>query len=135
MASLGINNPAIREVVGSLHEGRQRYELIEDLAVDLPVNGASGGISIRVPAGYVTDFASVPRYFWRVFPPTGRYNRAAIVHDYLYTSSTVCSRFLADSLFRELMYHLEVPMWRRVLMYYAVRLGGKPGWRQSGEQH
>ena len=135
MAGLEINNPAIREVVNSLHEGRQRYELLEDLRVNLPGNGTGGGIAVRVPAGYVTDFASVPRMFWRVFPPSGRYNRAAIVHDYLYTNSTVCSRFLADSLFRELMSHLGVPMWRRVLMYYAVRLGGKSGWKGCNGEH
>jgi hypothetical protein len=127
---LKINNPAIREVVGSLHEGRQRYELLEDLDVKLPVNGDGGGIRVQVPSGYVTDFASVPRFFWRVCPPSGKYNRAAIVHDYLYTNSTVCSRFLADSLFRELMCHLGVPLWKRVAMYYAVRMGGQRGWKR-----
>ena len=127
---LKINNPAIREVVGSLHEGRQRYELLEDLDVKLPVNGDGGGIRVQVPSGYVTDFASVPRLFWRVFPPSGKYNRAAIVHDYLYTNSTVCSRFLADGLFRELMRHLRVPLWKRVAMYYAVRMGGQRGWKR-----
>lgn len=126
-----INNPAIREVPGLLKEGRQAYELVESLSVRLEVNGAGGGVLIHVPAGYVTDFASVPRMFWRVFPPTGRYNRAAIVHDYLYTNATACSRFFADGLFRELMLHLGVPMWRRVLMFYAVRLGGKSGWKHG----
>lgn len=40
--------------------------------------------TIRVPAGFVTDFASIPRAFWVVFPPTGKYGKAAVVHDYLY---------------------------------------------------
>src|SRR5690348_12260167 len=44
---------------------------------------------IRVPVGFVTDFASVPRFFWRVLPPTGRYGKAAVVHDYLYGSHLV----------------------------------------------
>lgn len=39
---------------------------------------------IRVPAGFVTDFASIPRAFWVVLPPTGKYGKAAVVHDYLY---------------------------------------------------
>src|SRR5262245_11770367 len=38
---------------------------------------------IVVPAGFVTDFASTPRAIWSVLPPTGRYQMAAIVHDFL----------------------------------------------------
>lgn len=33
------------------------------------------GRIIEVPAGFETDFASVPRLFWRVVPPWGRYSR------------------------------------------------------------
>jgi Protein of unknown function (DUF1353) len=39
---------------------------------------------IVVPAGFVTDFASTPRALWSVIPPTGRYQLAAVVHDFLY---------------------------------------------------
>jgi hypothetical protein len=44
----------------------------------------SDGSTILIPAGYVTDFASVPMLLWSFFPPIGKYNRAALVHDYLY---------------------------------------------------
>ena len=41
------------------------------------------GRSWDVPAGVVTDGASVPRFFWVAFPPfTGQYRSAAVVHDY-----------------------------------------------------
>lgn len=126
-----INNPAIREVVGVQKYGRQVYELVEGLVVQLDVLGSGGGILVNVPAGYRTDFASVPRLFWRIFPPIGRYSRAAIVHDYFYTNATGCSRFLADAMFRELMFQLAVPMWKRVLMFYAVRIGGASGWERG----
>ena len=37
----------------------------------------------NVPAGVTTDGASVPRFFWTLFPPfTGKYRAAAVVHDY-----------------------------------------------------
>ena len=39
---------------------------------------------ITVPAGFVTDFASTPRAIWAILPPTGRYQLAAVVHDFLY---------------------------------------------------
>ena len=31
-----------------------------------------------VPAGFETDFASIPRIFWRLLPPVGRYGKAAL---------------------------------------------------------
>jgi hypothetical protein len=37
----------------------------------------------NVPAGTTTDGASVPQFFWALFPPfTGRYRAAAVIHDY-----------------------------------------------------
>lgn len=79
---------------------------------------------IHVPAGTVTDLASVPRVFWSIFPPYGRYAKAAIVHDYLYQRGTG-SRLYADQVFLEAMAVLGVPKWRRALMYLAVRLWGR----------
>jgi hypothetical protein len=40
--------------------------------------------SVVVPKGFETDFASVPRVFWTIIPPDGKYTKAAVVHDYLY---------------------------------------------------
>ena len=37
-----------------------------------------------VPAGMLTDFASVPRLFVWFLPRYGRYTKAAILHDYLW---------------------------------------------------
>ena len=83
-----------------------------------------------MPAGFETDFASVPRLFWRVVPPWGRYSPAAVVHDYLYHTGKV-SRLAADRLFLELMAALGVPLWKRQIMYWAVRLGGWLAWNAS----
>lgn len=103
--------------------GRQLWELDKALRFTLRVNG--GDITVWVPRGFVTDFASVPRPLWPIFPPAGQWCEAAVIHDYLYSTRT-CSRFLADALFRECMALLGVPLWRRVAMYYAVRAFG---WR------
>jgi hypothetical protein len=130
--SLSINNPTIRDLGPIGNGGRELYELCQPLVVHLQLESAAGGIRVKVPKGYRTDFASVPRPLWPLFPPFGRYARAAIVHDYLY-STNACSRFLADCLFRELMFHLKVPTHRRVIMYYAVRGFGWIGWRKHPE--
>lgn len=78
---------------------------------------------IRVPAGFVTDFASIPRFFWRVLPPTGQYGKAAVVHDYLYGVGLV-ARPVADRVLLEGMLVLGVPHWKARIIYAAVRVFG-----------
>ena len=78
---------------------------------------------IRVPVGFVTDFASIPRFLWAILPPTGRYGKAAVVHDFLYQTGEM-SRLDADNTFLEGMEVLGVPYHRRYTMYWAVRAFG-----------
>ncbi|MGT3199083.1 DUF1353 domain-containing protein, partial [Yersinia enterocolitica] len=63
---------------------------------------------IKVPTGYVTDLASVPRVFWALFPPHGRYAKAAIIHDYLYDNA-LRTKKEADKIFLDGMQVLGVP--------------------------
>ena len=74
---------------------------------------------IIVPADYCTDFASVPRFFWRIFPPMGRYTYAAVIHDWLCDNKIENNKYAAD-IFLECMEELDVPKWRRKAMYKAV---------------
>jgi hypothetical protein len=83
---------------------------------------------VEIPEGFVTDFASIPRFLWFMVPPFGRHAPAAVIHDYLYASGQPGARRYADFLFREAMKESGVPAWRRNLMYMAVRLGGKRGY-------
>lgn len=102
--------------------GRQLWQLDRSLWFAMNVNG--GDVTVFVPREFVTDFASVPRFLWPIFPPAGAWCEAAVIHDYLYHTQA-CSRFLADALFREAMFQCGVPLWRRVAMYYAVRIFGR----------
>ncbi len=79
---------------------------------------------ITVPPGFITDFASIPRMFWKILPKWGKYGNAAVIHDYLYATKEK-SRKKSDKIFLEGMMVLNVPAWKRYAMYYAVRLGGK----------
>ncbi|WP_152072482.1 DUF1353 domain-containing protein [Escherichia coli] len=79
---------------------------------------------ISVPAGYVTDLASVPRILWAIFPPHGRYAKAVIIHDWMYDNGLRTKRE-ADRIFLDAMKVLKVPAWRRLMMYCAVRLFGR----------
>lgn len=84
---------------------------------------------VTVPIGFETDLASVPRFFWRIFPKSGRWNRAAVVHDYLYKTGMV-SRSIADSIFLEAMGILEVGAISRYVMWAAVRSFGWCPWKK-----
>jgi hypothetical protein len=77
--------------------------------------------TFTVPAGFRTDFASVPRPFVWLLPRYGLYSRSAILHDYLWRYDIV-SRRDADGLFRRSMRELGVSVPRRWIMWAAVRL-------------
>ncbi|ECG6032325.1 DUF1353 domain-containing protein [Salmonella enterica subsp. enterica serovar Eastbourne] len=79
---------------------------------------------ISVPAGFVTDLASVPRIFWTLLPPDGKYAKAAIIHDYLYDNA-LRTKKEADRIFLDGMRVLGVPEWKRIVMYLAVRWFGR----------
>lgn len=81
------------------------------------------------PVGFKTDFASVPRIFWWLFPPTGEYKEAAVIHDYLYVTQP-CTRAEADKVLLEAMKDLRVGTIKRRLIYSAVRLGGGIPWKK-----
>lgn len=87
------------------------------------VGAIGSGIVFTVPVGFVTDLASVPRAFWWLFPPHGDYTKAAVLHDYLY-SSNVVSRLWADEIFNEAMRVLGVNHATRWLIFKAVRTFG-----------
>ena len=83
---------------------------------------------IDVPKGFETDFASVPRGLWNLFPPDGEYTQAAVLHDYLYNIKSR-KRKECDKIFDEGMKVLNVPYWKRALIYRAVRMFGGFAWK------
>ncbi|MGW4773745.1 DUF1353 domain-containing protein [Nocardia sp. NPDC004278] len=77
-----------------------------------------------IPAGFRTDFASVPRALVWLVPRYGIYTRAAILHDYLRSSNAV-SVADADGIFRRCLREFRVSIPRRYMMWAAVRLGSR----------
>lgn len=76
---------------------------------------------IIVPAGFITDLASIPRVFQSLIPKVDKHMLAAVVHDYLVRQDDF-DRRLADRIFLEAMKHLGVNRLRRRLMYWAVAI-------------
>jgi hypothetical protein len=111
--------------VSPLADGRTWY-LKEEFGYDVGSEGS--GDSIDVPVGFLTDFASVPRPFWWLFPTWGRYGNAAVIHDYCYWLQSI-SRRRADQVFLEAMGVLGVGRITRAVLFSAVRVfGGVPWW-------
>jgi hypothetical protein len=82
-------------------------------------------VAIRVPAGYRTDFASIPRFFHRVINPIGRHGKAAVIHDWLCdVSPKPLNHKEAAVVFGEAMRVLNVPRWRVEIMVSAVMFFG-----------
>ncbi|EEP1514396.1 DUF1353 domain-containing protein [Salmonella enterica] len=85
---------------------------------------------IEVPAGFVTDLATIPRIFWAFMPPDGKYAKAAIIHDYLYDNA-LRTKQEADRIFLDGMKVPGVPRWKRTIMYWTVRLFGWGNYRRQ----
>ena len=81
------------------------------------------GRVIIVPEGFKTDFSSVPRLplVYDLFGDTA--HPAAVVHDFLYSTGEL-PREMADRVLLEAMAAEGVPAWRRLPMFWAVRLFG-----------
>ena len=111
-------------VVTPLPDGKT-WIILHDFGYEIGEEG-SGDI-INVPIGTYTDFASIPRPLWAVFPRWGKYGNAAVIHDWMYWNQSR-SRKEADDIFLEGMVVLEVGYIQRYAIYLAVRLGGWWGW-------
>lgn len=95
------------------------------LTQDLHYQSARAGRRIVVPAGFVTDFASVPRLPIIYLATGDTAHGPAVVHDWLYSSGEL-RRSIADAVFLEAMEAAGIAWLRRRAMYAAVRA---MGWR------
>lgn len=78
------------------------WRVAKDMQVQL-----SNGMIVTIPAGMPTDFSTVPKILWGLFPPFGDFLFAALLHDYLYIYNPEgITRAMADK---------EMLIWSRVL--------------------
>lgn len=98
------------------------------LDADLVYDSDLMGATIKVPKGFFTDLASVPRVpiiyeLWG-----NRAHREAVIHDYLYRadSEPFATFMQANRVFREAMIVRGKPFWIRAFMFAGVCFG----WQQ-----
>lgn len=84
------------------------------------------GKIVTVPAGFISDYASVPRVpvVFEIFGGDIGDNPAAVVHDFLYSQGLV-PRADCDAVFREALRACGMSAWRATAMYWGVRIGGE----------
>ena len=87
----------------------------------------------HVPAGFVTDGESVPRFLWSWQRPFGRGLRAAIPHDADYRFQTRL-RKEADHKFYDRHILLGVGKGKSYTLWLGLRLGGWVTWRKRRKQ-
>ena len=119
-----------------MREGRAVFRLLDPLFYH--VGDYRSPHRIEVPVGFETDLASVPRAFRGLIPATGPWQRAAVIHDYLYKTQGATlpptllrgrtPRKTADDIFLEAMEAAGVAWITRSAIYRAVRIGGNGGW-------
>jgi hypothetical protein len=82
---------------------------------------------VAIPAGFITDLASIPRALHSLIPQHGDHSLAAIVHDYLYATQGT-TRKAADEIFLNALEDSGVSWIKRNLLYAGVRVGGWVAW-------
>jgi hypothetical protein len=85
------------------------------------------GRTITIPAGFGTDFASVPQWLPWAGALVMHGKSACTVHDYLYTYQP-CTRLQADQVLREALRATDVAPWRIFFFWWGVRLFGWSHW-------
>lgn len=82
-----------------------------------------------VPAEFVTDFASSPKFIWWWIPPWGRYSGAAVIHDWLYRIKPKgITREQADIIMLYIMKIDKVWIVKRFAIFLFLRAVGWIGW-------
>jgi hypothetical protein len=97
-----------------------RYTTCDDMHVYID------DVPFRVPAGFDTDFASIPQLFWfHVAPFKANLVAASILHDYMYACPDKLTRRYADDVFYSALISEGVNGNDALKFYYAVRFAGE----------
>ena len=98
--------------------------------LEMPLEYISTLANVTVPKGFITDFASVPHIPFVYDNLANIAQRAAVVHDYLYSMGVV-PRDVADKVLLEAMEISGVPWLKRRAIYLGVRMGGASHYKKG----
>jgi hypothetical protein len=116
------------EELTAARSSAQLYQLVDDFIFDSEIVGR-----VTVPAGFVTDFASVPTASkWFVDDDSPQILFASVIHDHLYSphASVDCTRSQADAVLAEGMALCGASYFQRKVILLAVRTAGGSHWKK-----
>lgn len=122
-------SPLVVVATGESFHGRRVWRLAREFTLRLTIfditsrDDASLHLRVCVPAGFATDYASIPRIFWRLWPHD-ECAEAAVIHDWLYSQPAV-DRLFADAMLALVLALTGKPRLMRWAFYLAVRCGGR----------
>ena len=116
------------KLIVSLEKDGKHWTLEADFEYYTDINQER--IYIKIPSGFRTDFASIPKIFHSFIEDKDKYNKAAVVHDWLYNTK-MFDRKTSDKIFLEAMFVLGINKFKAYIFYYAVRLFGWIRWRRK----
>ena len=120
------------EVDGTAQEGRGIHRIHEPFVYQSDILGKT----ITVEAGFLTDFASVPRLPLVYFLFGGVARKSAVIHDWLFHHHEVCDMDTANLVLREAAQAEGIAHWRKMGIYLGVKFGGKSSWEEdAGNGH
>lgn len=106
------------------------YEMLEE---DLTYRIGNTNELVTVPAGFVTDYASIPGMLRPYFEKKNKaYKAPAIVHDWLYW--TGYDREKADDILYTAARESKVSKVDSYLIWAGVRIGGRAAWNQNSKE-
>lgn len=85
---------------------------------------------IVVPAGFVTDFGSVPEALRNLISPTGKGTWGFVLHDWFYGTQTIPRADADRLLLRVIRFYGENPI-ESDAIFEALRIAGEIAWRED----
>ena len=98
-------------------------------AIRAPLTWEAPDFNITIPAGFITDLASIPRILRNVLDVDGRSRCPAILHDFLYSCQRTTRSFADEQLRLALIAYGDTPAAAR-LYWLGVRIGGWVPWEK-----
>ncbi|EAI2149077.1 DUF1353 domain-containing protein [Campylobacter jejuni] len=97
---------------------KDRFEVDKDYVFSLP------SLTARIPKGFKTDGASIPRIFWSIYPPfKSEYFSACVIHDFLCANAkSKIDYMLANQILKEAMKALEINEFKIFIFYHSCNI-------------
>lgn len=115
-----VNHASVTPDKGFNYKLTENFEIIVD------------GYEVTIPKGFVTDFASIPRILWSVYPPQyASYVEPAIIHDYFYRCKNDHDRNFADDILYYALVENGVKKSTASNFYFGVRTFGASSYRKD----